>query len=211
MRRKKSILREWVEVIITAFILYLVIVTFVIQSFHIPSSSMVPTLKVKDRLFVCKFSYGLSLPFSNKKVFQHQPKRGDVMVFRYPGDPCPGLSIRLMAPAVYFLTLKRINLDSHKDYIKRVIGLPGEVLEVREGKVYINDEPLNEVYAFHSVEDLSFNHYGPVTVPSGSYFMMGDNREHSSDSRYWGFLERKYIKGKALFIYWPPNRIGIIR
>ncbi len=211
MRRKKSILREWVEVIITAFILYLVIVTFVIQSFHIPSSSMVPTLKVRDRLFVCKFSYGVSLPFTDKKVFQHQPKRGDVMVFRYPGDPYHRLSLRLIAPAIRFLTFKRINLDPHKDYIKRVIGLPGEVLEVREEKVYINGKPLNEAYAFHSVDDLSFNHYGPVTVPFDSYFMMGDNRESSSDSRVWGSLERKYIKGKALFIYWPPNRIKIIR
>lgn len=211
MRRKKSILREWAEVIITAFILYLVIVTFVIQSFHIPSSSMVPTLKIRDRLFVCKFSYGVSLPFMNKKVFQHQPKRGDVIVFRYPGDPYRRLSIRLIAPAVRILTFKKINLDPHKDYIKRVIGLPGEVLKIREGKVYINGKPLNEAYAFHSVENLTLNHYGPLTVSSDSYFMMGDNREHSSDSRVWGSLERKYIKGKALFIYWPPNRIKIIR
>ena len=211
MRRKKSVLREWVEVIITAFILYLVIVTFAIQSFHIPSSSMVPTLKVRDRLFVSKFSYGVSLPFTDKKVFQRHPQRGDVIVFRYPGDPYHRLSLRLIAPAIRFLTFKRIKLDPHKDYIKRVIGLPGEVLEVREGKVYINGKPMNEPYAFHSVDDLSFNHYGPVAVPSYSYFMMGDNRESSSDSRFWGFLERKYIKGKALFIYWPPNRMGIIR
>lgn len=210
-KRKKSVLREWIEVIVTAFILYLVIVTFVIQSFHIPSSSMVPTLKVRDRLFVCKFSYGVSLPFTDKKVFQRHPQRGDVMVFRYPGDPYRKLSIRLIAPAIRILTLKKINLDYHKDYIKRVIGLPGEVLEVREGKVCINGKPLNEPYAFHSVENLSANYYGPLTVSSDSYFMMGDNREHSSDSRVWGSLERKYIKGKALFIYWPPNRIGIIR
>lgn len=211
MRRKKSILREWIEVILTAFSLYLVIVTLVIQSFHIPSSSMDPTLKIGDRLFACKFSYGLSLPFTDKKVFQRHPKRGDVMVFRYPRDPYCRLSLRLIAPAVRILTFKRINLDPHKDYIKRVIGLPGEVFEIQEGKVYIDDKPLSEPYAFHSVEDLSLNYYGPVTVPSNSYFMMGDNREHSSDSRVWGFLERKYIKGKALFIYWPPNRMGIIR
>ncbi len=210
-KRKKSILREWTEVILTAFFLYLVIVTFIIQSFHIPSRSMEPTLKVRDRLFACKFSYGLSLPFTDKKVFQHHPKRGDIIVFRYPGVPYRKLSIRLIAPAIRFLTFKRINLDPHKDYIKRVIGLPGEVLEIREGKVYINGKSLNEPYAYHSVADLSLNHYGPLTVPSDSYFMMGDNREGSEDSRAWGFLERKYIKGKALFIYWPPNRIGIIR
>jgi signal peptidase I len=211
MKRKKSALREWIEVILTAFILYLIIVTFVIQSFHIPSSSMEPTLKIGDRLFASKFSYGLSLPFTDKKVFQRHPKRGDIIVFRYPGDPYCRLSLRLIAPVIRILTFKRINPDPHKDYIKRLVGLPGESLEIREGKVYINDKPLNEPYAFHSIEDLSFNHYGPVTVPSDSYFMMGDNREHSSDSRYWGFLERKYIKGRALFIYWPPNRIGIIR
>ena len=211
MRRKKSVLKEWIEVTLTAFILYLIIVTFVIQSFHIPSSSLVPTLKIGDRLFASKFSYGLSLPFMDKKVFQRHPKRGDIIVFRYPGDPYRRLSLRLIAPVIRILTFKRINPDPHKDYIKRLIGLPGESLEVREGKVYINDKPLNELYAFHSIEDLSFNHYGPVTVPSDSYFMMGDNREHSSDSRVWGFLEKKYIKGRALFIYWPPNRIGIIR
>ncbi len=211
MRRKKSILREWIEVILTAVFLYLVIVTFVIQSFHIPSSSMEPTLKIGDRLFAGKFSYGLSLPFTDKKVLLRHPKRGDVIVFRFPGDPYRKLSIRLIAPAIHFLTFKKIDPDPHKDYIKRVVGLPGELLEIREGKVYINDKPLNEPYAFHSVEDLSLNHYGPVTVPRDSYFMMGDNREGSSDSRFWGFLERKYIKGKALFIYWPPNRIGIIR
>ena len=210
-KRKKSILREWTEVILTAFFLYLIIVTFIIQSFHIPSSSMVSTLKIRDRLFACKFSYGLSLPFTDKKVFQRHPKRGDIIVFRYPGVPYRKLSIRLIAPAIRFLTFKRINLDPHKDYIKRVIGLPGEVLEIREGKVYIDDRPLNEPYAYHSVEDLSSNHYGPVAIPSNSYFMMGDNREGSQDSRVWGFLERKYIKGKALFIYWPLNRIGIIR
>jgi len=210
-KRKKSILKEWTEVILTAFFLYLVIVTFIIQSFHIPSSSMKPTLKVRDRLFASKFRYGLSLPFTDKKVFRRHPKRGDVMVFRYPGDPYRRLSIRLIAPAIRILTLKKVDLDSHKDYIKRVIGLPGEKLEIREGKVYIDDTPLSEPYAFHSVEDLSLNHYGPLTVPPNSYFMMGDNREHSSDSRVWGFLERKYIKGKALFVYWPPNRMGIIR
>ncbi len=211
MRRKKSILREWIEVIITAFFFYLIIVTFIIQSFHIPSSSMEPTLKVRDRLFACKFSYGLSLPFTDRKVFQRHPKRGDVIVFRYPGDPYQRLSIRLTAPPVYFLTFRKINLDPHKDYIKRVIGLPGEVFEIREGKVYINDKPLNEPYAYRSLADLSLNHYGPLMVPFDSYFMMGDNRQHSSDSRIWGSLERKYIKGKALFIYWPPNRMRVIR
>ena len=204
-------MREWVEVILTALFFYLVIVTFIVQSFHIPSRSMEPTLKVRDRLFACKFSYGLSLPFTDKKVFRHHPKRGDIIVFRYPGDPYRRLSLRLISPAVHILTFKKIKLDPHKNYIKRVIGLPGESLEIREGKVYINGKLLNESYAFHSVEDLSLNYYGPVTISSNSYFMMGDNREHSSDSRVWGFLERRYIKGKALFIYWPPNRIKIIR
>ena len=209
--RKKSILREWIEVILTAFFLYLIIVTFVIQSFHIPSSSMEPTLKIGDRLFACKFSYGLSLPFTDKKVFRRHPGRGNIIVFRYPGDPYQKLSIRLIAPAVRLLTFNRIDIDPHKDYIKRVIGLPGEVLEIREGKAYIDGRRLSEPYAFHAVKNLSSNCYGPVMVPSDSYFMMGDNREHSSDSRIWGFLERRYIKGKALFIYWPPNRIRIIR
>lgn len=211
MRRKRSVLREWIEVILTAFVLYLIIVTFIIQSFHIPSSSMKPTLKIGDRLFACKFSYGISPPFTDKKLLQRPPRRGDIIVFRYPGDPYRRLSIRLIAPVIRILTFTKISLDPHKDYIKRVVGLPGEVLEVRKGRVYINDQPLYEPYAFHSLEDLPLNHYGPVTVPSASYFMMGDNREHSSDSRVWGFLEKKYIKGKALFIYWPPNRIGIIR
>jgi signal peptidase I len=211
MKKRKSILREWIETILIALVLYLVIVTFIVQSFHIPSRSMVPTLKVGDRLFASKFSYGLSLPFVDKKIFQRSPQRGDVIIFRYPGDPCPRLSIRLLAAAIRILTFKGVDLDPHKDYIKRVIGLPGDVLEIRGQKVYINDQLLNEPYAFNSIEDFSPAPDKLVTVPDDAYFMMGDNRQHSSDSRVWGFLDKKYIKGKGLFIYWPRQRIGIIR
>lgn len=185
--RKKSALREWIEVIITAGILYLIIRTFIIQAFNIPSSSMEPTLKIRDRLFASKFSYGLSLPLTDKKVFQiRDPKRGEIIVFKYPEDP-------------------------RKAFIKRVIALPGETIEIRQGKVYINDRLLNESYAYHIRKNLSYDNYGPVKVPPDFYFVMGDNRDRSSDSRIWGFLERKYILGKALFIYWPLNRVRVIK
>ncbi len=187
---KKSTIREYFESIVIAVILALFIRTFVVQAFKIPTGSMENNLLIGDHLLVNKLIFG---PTESRLERLLMPvgdiKRGDVIVFKYPEEP-------------------------DRDFIKRVIGLPGETLEVREKKVYINgkmlDEPyvhflqpptvsseLSEVTAFDLRE-----RYGPVTIPADHYFMMGDNRDNSQDSRYWGFLSRDLVKGKALVIYW---------
>ena len=166
-KKKKSSLREMVEVIVTALVLAFLIKTFVVGNFWIPSESMVPTIEVNDKVIVTNFSYWFE-----------GPKRGDVIVFRYP-------------------------LDTKKDYIKRCIGLPGETVEFRDSKLYVNGQLVEEPYL---PEGLVFEDFGPIEVPEGQYFMCGDNRNHSSDSRVWGFVEKRLIIGKAQVIYWPFDR-----
>ena len=176
--RRKSVVREYAEAILIAILLALLIRTFVVQAFKIPSGSMIPTLLVGDHILVNKFIYRF-----------RDPARGDVVVFKYPEEP-------------------------ERDFIKRVIGLPGETIALRQKKVYINGEPLEESYvdfleppgaetSIHEVTSADVRErFGPVTVPPNQYFVMGDNRDNSQDSRYWGFLPRNYIKGRALMIYW---------
>ena len=158
--------------------------TFVVQAFKIPSGSMVPTLAIGDHILVNKFIYGVKLPFTSATMIPiSRPARGDIIVFKYPQD-------------------------EKKDFIKRVVGLPGDRVDVRQQQVYINDRPLVEAYAVHqgpSTQGQAINprdDYGPVTVPAGAYFVMGDNRDHSLDSRYWGFVRAEKIKGRAFLIYW---------
>jgi signal peptidase I len=187
---KKSTAREYLESIVIAVILALFIRTFVVQAFKIPTGSMENNLLIGDHLLVNKFVFGPTMsPIERALLPIGTIRRRDVLVFKYPEEP-------------------------DRDFIKRVIGLPGETLEVREKKVYINGTPLDEPYAHHLTpaadesqyhEVTSFDvreRYGPVTVPPNQYFMMGDNRDNSQDSRYWGFLPRENIKGRALLIYW---------
>ena len=187
---KKSIVREYFESIVIAVILALFIRTFVVQAFKIPTGSMEENLLIGDHLLVNKFFFG---PTESRLERALLPigtiKRGDVIVFKYPVEP-------------------------ERDFIKRVIALPGETVEVKEKKVYVNGGPLEEHYVhflapptapseLHEVTSFDVRErYGPVTVPANQYFVMGDNRDNSQDSRYWGFLPREYIKGKALIIYW---------
>jgi signal peptidase I len=187
---KKSSLRESFESIVTAVILAFFIRTFVVQAFKIPTGSMEENLLIGDHLLVNKFVFGPTTSTLERALMPVDTiKRQDVVVFKYPEEP-------------------------ERDFIKRVIALPGETVEVREKKVYINGKPLDEPYAhflqpasdpteFHEVTSLDVRErYGPVTVPANQYFVMGDNRDNSQDSRYWGFLPRDNIKGKALVIYW---------
>jgi signal peptidase I len=187
---KKSTVREYFESIVIAVILALFIRTFVVQAFKIPTGSMENNLLIGDHLLVNKMVFSpAATPIERAVLPGGTIKRGDVIVFKYPEEP-------------------------ERDFIKRVIGLPGETLEVREKKVYINGRPLDEPYVHflqpptassELSEVTSFDvreRYGPVTVPADQYFMMGDNRDNSQDSRYWGFLPRELIKGKALVIYW---------
>ena len=184
---QKSTLREYFEALLTAVILALFVRTWVVQAFKIPTGSMENNLLIGDHLLVNKLVSGPSgTAFERAILPLREPRRGEVLVFKYPDEP-------------------------ERDFIKRVIGLPGETLELRNKKVYINGQPLDEPYV-HFLEPASEGQevtqfdvrerYGPVRIPEGQYFVMGDNRDNSQDSRYWGFLPRHYIKGKALMIYW---------
>ena len=182
--KKKSVFREYAEAAAIAVVLALFIRTFVVQAFKIPSGSMIPTLLVGDHILVNKFIYGIKIPFINKTLIPiSTPQRNDVIVFIYPED-------------------------KSKDFIKRVIGLPGETLKMIDRKIYINDKLLDDKYGVYrdSPEQLPLSYgkanFGPVTVPGGRLFVMGDNRDNSHDSRYWGFVPFEYVKGKALIIYW---------
>ncbi len=192
-KKKKGIIREYVEAFATAIVLALIIRAFIIQAFKIPSGSMEPTLLVGDHILVSKFIYGMHIPFTNHVILPlENPKEGDVVVFEYPKDE----SI---------------------DFIKRAIGLPGDKLQIINKQVYINGKALYEPYAYHGDSDiLSANvsprdNFGPIVVPKGEYFMMGDNRDFSNDSRFWGFVKRDLILGKAWVIYfsWNPKTLHI--
>jgi signal peptidase I len=187
---KKSTVREYFESIVIAVILALFIRTFVVQAFKIPTGSMENNLLIGDHLLVNKFVFGPTETSLERTLLPIGTiKRGDVLVFKYPVEP-------------------------DRDFIKRVIGLPGDTVELREKKVYINGKPLDEPYVhflqppggeseLHEVTSFDVRErYGPVTVPANQYFMMGDNRDNSQDSRYWGFMPRENVKGKALLIYW---------
>jgi len=195
----KSTLREYTEAIIIALVLALFIRTFIVQAFKIPSGSMIPTLKIGDHLLVNKFIYGIRVPFSRKMLIPiKEPKLYDIIVFKYPEDPS-------------------------LDYIKRVIGVEGDTVEARNKQIYVNGEPIEDKYAYHTIDadipgikechgesphpalkhDQSCrDNFGPYKVPEGKVFVMGDNRENSSDSRFWGFVDKEAILGKALIIYW---------
>ncbi|OQX13798.1 MAG: signal peptidase I [Desulfobulbaceae bacterium A2] len=200
--RHKSVLREYVEAIAFAILLALCIRTFVVQAFKIPSGSMLPTLKIGDHLLVNKFVYGVRLPFAGTMLVPlGTPRPSDVIVFKYPQDP-------------------------KLDYIKRVVAVAGQTVEVRDKAVYVEGKPLEESHAVHlddkrlSARVSPRDQFGPVTVPPGKVFVMGDNRDNSYDSRFWGFVDLKDIRGKALFIYWSwdidqpllsSGRLGSVR
>ncbi|HKJ05728.1 MAG TPA: signal peptidase I [Geopsychrobacteraceae bacterium] len=187
---KKSWYREWAEALIVAVILALIIRTFLFQAFKIPSGSMLDTLLIGDHLLVNKFIYGTHLPFSDSRFLAlREPERGDVIVFEFPEDQ--GKS--------YF---------QRRDFIKRVIGVPGDVIEVKNKRVFVNGQPFileeerhkdtNTVPAVAGPRDFA----GPIKVPEESYFVMGDNRDYSYDSRFWGFVHMSKIKGLAFIKYW---------
>lgn len=181
---KKGKLRENIEAIVIAVILAMFIRTFVVQAFKIPSGSMQDTLLVGDYILVNKFIYGVKAPFTDYTVIPvKDPRRGDVVVFRYPEDPS-------------------------KDFIKRVVAVGGDTVEIRHKQVYVNGERQELPQAIHvdarmipqSVQPRDF--FGPVTVPEDKLFTMGDNRDESNDSRFWGFVDVSALRGKAFMIYW---------
>ncbi len=173
---EKSVIRQYAEAFLIAIVLALVIRTLVVQAFKIPSGSMLPTLQIGDHILVNKFLYWFKTP-----------QRGDIIVFKFPQD-------------------------EGRDFIKRVVALPGEKVEIRGKQLLVNGKPLQEAYATHLDRAIQETPHSPrdnfasVEVPPGQLFMMGDNRDYSMDSRFWGFLDIKKIKGKAFVIYWSWDR-----
>ncbi len=184
----KSRLRENIEAIVVAIILALFIRTFIVQAFKIPSGSMKETLQIGDHILVNKFIYGVKLPYLQTTLIPvTNPKRGDIVVFEFPED-------------------------KEKDFIKRVVGVAGDVVEVRDKQVWVNGVLQQGSFIVNSDPHVipgnvqPRDNFGPVTVPEHSLFVMGDNRDHSYDSRYWGFVDLKAVKGKAFIIYWSWDK-----
>jgi signal peptidase I len=183
---KRSVVREYFESLVIAVILALFVRTWVFQAFKIPTGSMENNLLIGDHLIVNKMQFAPTMTGIEALLMpRREIRRGDIIVFKFPQDP-------------------------DRDFIKRAIGLPGDRLELHRKKVYVNGTPLDEPYV-HFLEPPSVGgppraddvreEYGPITVPAHQYFMMGDNRDNSEDSRYWGFMPESYVKGQALFIY----------
>lgn len=187
---KKPWYREWSEALIVAVILALIIRTFLFQAFKIPSGSMLDTLLIGDHLLVNKFIYGTQLPGSAERYMAiRDPERGDVVVFEFPDDESKP----------YF---------QRRDFIKRVVGLPGEVVEIKAKQVFVNGEPVAMPQEVHKDKKVippvagPRDYLKPTKIPKGSYFVMGDNRDFSFDSRFWGFVPLSKIKGLAFIKYW---------
>jgi signal peptidase I len=180
---RPSAFREYAEALVMAVVLALFIRTFVVQAFKIPSGSMLPTLQIGDHLLVNKFLYGIRIPIVGKRILPiRSPQRDDVIVFVYPQDPS-------------------------KDFIKRVKALPGETIEIRNKVLYVNGQVIKDDNAFYDgtperMARAPRDNFGPFLIPEGTVFVMGDNRDHSHDSRFWGTVPIDDILGKAFVLYW---------
>ncbi len=177
--KTKRLIQEYIESLLIAAVLALIIRSFIITPFKIPTGSMEPTLLPGDKIFVNRFIYRM-----------HEPQRGDVIVFRYPEDP-------------------------RRDFIKRLVALPGENIEIADGKVVIDGKMIDTPGPFQNIYYYNRGIYGAantqITVPRDCYFVLGDNSSSSRDSRYWGFIPKKLLVGKAIVIWWPPRRIERIQ
>jgi signal peptidase I len=188
--KKKPWHKEMIETVATAVILALIIRSFIIQPFKIPTGSMEPTLKPGDRILVLRYVYGLRIPFTFKRIAKfNKPEVGDIIVFNYPEEPS-------------------------RDFIKRCAATGGDTLEIRNGVLWRNNqpmknEPFNKVFYYNRGD---FGKKGEtLKIPDDNYFALGDNSASSKDSRYWGFLNDKYLVGKAVLVYWPLDRIKILK
>ncbi|HOW35882.1 MAG TPA: signal peptidase I [Candidatus Omnitrophota bacterium] len=188
--RNKAVIREWVESIVVALLLAIFIRTFFVQAFKIPSGSMRTTLLEGDRILVNKLRYGPKIPFTKMRLPGFtKPKRGDVIVFVYPEDP-------------------------KKDFVKRLIALGGETVEIKDGHLYVDnrlveDQPIHNIYYYNRGDYGETNQI--IKVPEHTYYVLGDNSGSSKDSRYWGFVPEELLIGRAELIYWPLTRIRIVK
>ena len=185
--------RENFEAILVAIVIALFIRTFVVQAFKIPSGSMKQTLQIGDHILVNKFIYGIKIPYWRKTIVPvKDPEPGDIIVFKFPEDP-------------------------EKDFIKRVIGVAGDVIQGRDKQLYVNHKLVNHDYGVYTDPNVipayarPRDNFGPITVPENSLFFMGDNRDESYDSRFWGFVNLKAVNGKAFIIYWSwdKEKVGV--
>lgn len=192
-KKRKGAIREYAEAILIALAIALVIRTFVVQAFKIPSGSMIPTLEIGDHILVNRFIYGFRIPYSRVRLLPFtMPERGDVIVFVYPED-------------------------NSKDFIKRVVGVGGDTVEIRNKRIYVNSKAWEDPYGVYTDPRIlpremdPRDNFGPVKVPPEQLFVMGDNRDNSRDSRYWGFVHVGEVKGKAFLIYysWDSSNHGI--
>lgn len=188
--KKKSAWRENIEAILIAIVIALFIRTFIVQAFKIPSGSMLETLQIGDQILVNKFIYGVKIPFTDGATLipGKDPQKNDIVVFKYPEDPS-------------------------KDYIKRVVAVAGDTLEIRDKQLYVNDQAItDEPWAVHKDQRVLPPQYSTrdnlpkITVPENKLFVMGDNRDNSHDSRFWGFVDLKAVRGEAFIIYWSWNK-----
>lgn len=182
-----SKVQEFIEVMIVAILIAVVVRTFFIQAYKIPSPSMVPALVVGDHLLVNKVIYGVKIPLIRKTLIPvSEPRRGDIVVFEYPQDRT-------------------------KDFVKRVVGVGGDKIQIRNKNIFINDKPYKDAFGVYTDPVIipaimqKRDNFGPVIVPKGSVFVMGDNRDQSHDSRFWGFVDLQDVAGKAMLIYWSWN------
>ena len=185
-------IREWTEALIFAVVVATIVRTYLFAPYQIPSGSMLPTIQIGDHIFASMYSYGSPVPFTDIKLFKKPVQRGEIIIFPFPQDPSV-------------------------DYIKRAVGLPGETLEIRKDQVFINGQPLKEPYAYYEpnerearqnqglMSSTPVSRFGPVKIPEGKIFAMGDNRYNSADSRYWGFVDLKTVTGKGQIIYWSHD------
>ncbi|WP_022668509.1 signal peptidase I [Desulfospira joergensenii] len=188
--KKKNAWRENIEAILIAVVIAMFIRTFIVQAFKIPSGSMLETLQIGDQILVNKFIYGVKIPFTGGKTLipVKDPERGDIVVFLYPEDPS-------------------------KDFIKRVMAVGGDTIEIRDKEVFINDKKVEaEPYAIHKDNRIIPGKFSTrdnlhrIKIPDNKLFVMGDNRDNSHDSRFWGFVDLSEVKGEAFMIYWSWNK-----
>jgi len=219
---RKSKTREYAEAIVIAILLALFIRAFVVQAFKIPSGSMIPTLNIGDHILVSKFLYGLRIPFTDNHFFTlRHPRRGDIVVFSFPAnkekEECTSLPKNIISRLEGTWNNKNLLYlfkDDCRDFIKRIVGTGGDEVQIKDKTVYVNGVALPEPYSVHGDNSTLDKFAGPrdnlksTTVPKGKLFVMGDNRDFSYDSRFWGYVDMNEVKGKAFIIYWSWDNEG---